>query len=355
MSDMTAKLLVIGGGPGGYVAAIRASQLGIDTVLVEREHLGGTCLNVGCIPSKALIHAAEAYHDAVAAGGNSPFGLHIERPRLDFARTIEWKDGIVGRLTSGVAALLKRGKVRIVRGHGTMLDGKTCRVETDTAPQTIRAEHVILATGSRSMELPGLTFGGAVISSTEAMALPGVPERLTVVGAGYIGLELGTAFAKLGAGVTIVEAAERILPLYDEDLTRQIARRLDALGVTVATGATAQGLSPRGDALLVRTADGATREIGTDRILVAVGRRPCTEGFGLERLDLRMDGAFVRIDSRCATSMRNVWAIGDVTGEPMLAHRAMAQGRWWPRSLPASNARSTRWRSPPFASPIPRW
>ncbi|MBV8613299.1 MAG: dihydrolipoyl dehydrogenase [Acetobacteraceae bacterium] len=326
MSDMTAKLLVIGGGPGGYVAAIRAGQLGIDTVLVEREYLGGTCLNVGCIPSKALIHAAEAYHDAVAASGDSPFGLRVERPSLDFARMIEWKDGIVGRLTTGVAALLRRGTVRIVRGHATMLDGKTCRVETDTAPQTIRAEHVILATGSRPVELPGLAFGGAVISSTEAMALTGLPERLIVVGAGYIGLELGTAFAKLGARVTIVEAAERVLPLYDADLTRPVARRLAALGVTVATGAAAQGLSPEGDALVVRTADGATGELGADRILVAVGRQPCTEGLGLEGLDLGMNGAFVRIDKSCATSMRNVWAIGDLTGEPMLAHRAMAQG-----------------------------
>ena len=326
MSDMTAKLLVIGGGPGGYVAAIRAGQLGIDTVLVEREYLGGTCLNVGCIPSKALIHAAEAYHDAVAASGESPFGLRVERPSLDFARMIEWKDGIVGRLTTGVAALLRRGTVRIVRGHATMLDGKTCRVETDTAPQTIRAEHVLLATGSRPVELPGLAFGGSVISSTEAMALPGLPERMIVVGAGYIGLELGTAFAKLGARVTIVEAAERVLPLYDADLTGPVARRLAALGVTVETGAAAQGLSPDGGALVVRTADGATGELGADRILVAVGRRPCTEGLGLEGLDLSMNGAFVRIDNRCATSMRNVWAIGDVTGEPMLAHRAMAQG-----------------------------
>ncbi|MFL5252571.1 MAG: dihydrolipoyl dehydrogenase [Rhodopila sp.] len=326
MSDMTAKLLVIGGGPGGYVAAIRAGQLGIDTVLVERDYLGGTCLNVGCIPSKALIHAAEAYHDAVAASGESLFGLSVVRPRIDFVRTVAWKDGVVERLTGGVAALLKRARVRIVRGHATMLDGKTCRVETDTAPQTIRAEHVVLATGSRPMELRALPFGGTVISSTEAMALPGVPERLAVIGAGYIGLELGTAFAKLGAKVTVVEAAERILPLYDEDLTRPVARRLATLGVTVMTGTTAQGLASGGDAVVVRMSDGETREIGADRILVAVGRRPNTDGFGLEGLDLRMNGAFIRIDARCATSMRNVWAIGDVTGEPMLAHRAMAQG-----------------------------
>jgi dihydrolipoamide dehydrogenase len=323
---MTAKLLVIGGGPGGYVAAIRAGQLGVDTVLVERDQLGGVCLNVGCIPSKALIHAAQAYHDAVAASGESPFGLRVERPRIDFARTIAWKDGIVGRLTGGVAALLKRGRVRIVRGHATMLDGKTCRVETDTVPQTIRAEHVVLATGSRPAGLRAVPFGGRVISSTEAMGLARVPERLAVIGAGYIGLELGTAFAKLGARVTVLEAAGRILPLWDEELTRPVARRLTALGVAVATGAEAQALTPDGAGVVARMPDGDTRDIAADRILVAVGRRPNTEGFGLEGLDLGMNGPFLRIDNRCATTMRNVWAIGDVTGEPMLAHRAMAQG-----------------------------
>src|SRR3954466_5049708 len=172
MSDMTAKLLVIGGGPGGYVAATRAGQLGIDTVLVERDYLGGTCLNVGCIPSKALIQGAEAYHDAVAASGESIFGLNVERPRIDFARTIAWKDGIVERLTGGVAALLKRARARIVRGHATMLDGKTCRVETDTAPQTIRAEHVLLATGSRPMGAPGVPVRGGVTLSNGGTAAP---------------------------------------------------------------------------------------------------------------------------------------------------------------------------------------
>lgn len=326
MTDMTAKLLVIGAGPGGYVAAIRAGQLGLDTVLVERDYLGGTCLNVGCIPSKALIHAAKAYHDAVVASGESVFGLSVDRPRIDFARTIEWKDRIVGRLTTGVSALLKRGGVRIVRGHATMLDGKSCRVETDTVPQTIRAEHVVLATGSRPAELRTLPFGGRIISSTEAMALPKLPERLVVIGAGYIGLELGTAFAKLGVTVTVVEAADRILPLYDEDLTRPVARRLATLGVTVMTAATAQGLASGGEGVVVRGPGGATQEVSADLVLVAVGRQPHTDGFGLETLDLGMNGAFIRIDNRCATSMRNVWAIGDVTGEPMLAHRAMAQG-----------------------------
>ena len=326
MGEITAKLLVLGGGPGGYVAAIRAGQLGIDTVLVEQGPLGGTCLNVGCIPSKALIHAADAYAHAVEQAQSAPFGLRVEHPTLDFAKTIEWKDGIVGRLNGGVGALLKKNKVKTVRGHAIMLDGKSCKVESDTGPQVIRAEHVVLATGSEPTGLRNVPFGGRVISSTEALALPSVPARLVVVGAGYIGMELGIAFAKLGSKVTIVEAEDRILPLYDAELTRPVARRLDKLGVELLLSTKAQGLSAAGDALIIGGDGDKQRELAADRILVAIGRRARTQGFGLERLDLTMNGAFIRIDERCATSMRNVWAIGDVTGEPMLAHRAMAQG-----------------------------
>jgi dihydrolipoamide dehydrogenase len=330
MADITAKVLVVGGGPGGYVCAIRAGQLGLDVVLVEQGGieggLGGTCLNVGCIPSKAVIHAADAYHHAVAQATSAPFGIKVERPTIDFARTIEWKDGVVGRLTGGVGTLLKRHRVKIVHGHAELVDGKTCRVETDTGPQVIRAEHLVLATGSVAATLPGLPFGGRVISSTEALSLSAIPGRLAVIGAGYIGLELGTAFAKLGAKVTVIEAEERLLPAYDAELVRPVAKRLQSLGVEVLTRARAIGLSDAGDALLVEREGGTRRSLPADRILVATGRRPRTAGFGLERLDLSMAGGFVQIDERCAASMRNVWAIGDLTGEPMLAHRAMAQG-----------------------------
>src|SRR5918993_5231677 len=325
MAEITTRVLVLGGGPGGYVTAIRAGQHHLDTVLVEEIWLGGTCLNVGCIPSKALIHAAEAYDHARRQATSAPFGLSVERPSLDFGKMIAWKDGIVARLNTGVAALLRKSRVKIVRGHGGMLDGKTCRVETDTGPETIRAEHVVLATGSVSATIPSLPFGGRVISSTEPLSLTEAPTTLAVVGAGYIGLELGMAYAKLGTKVTVVEAADRILPLYDAELTRPVARRLEALGVKTMLGAKATGLSDSGDGLLIEIG-GRGREVAAETILVAIGRRPRTDGWGLERLDLTMSGPFIPIDERCATSMRNVWAIGDVTGEPMLAHRAMAQG-----------------------------
>ncbi|WP_353645383.1 dihydrolipoyl dehydrogenase [Mesorhizobium sp. WSM2239] len=327
MKEISCKLLVVGAGPGGYVCAIRAGQLGVDTVIVEAKKPGGTCLTVGCIPSKALIHAAEEFEKvAHMAGGKNPLGISLSAPKLDLGKTIAWKDGIVGRLTGGVSGLLKKAKVKTVHGWARFRDGKTVEVETETGIQVIRAETVVIATGSVSLELPSLPFGGPVISSTEALALTKLPERLVVVGGGYIGLELGTVFAKLGSQVAVVEAEPRILPQYDSELTRPVAKRLAELGVDVLTGAKAKGPSPKRDALLVETADGAEKKLPADKILVTVGRKPMTEAWGLEELVLDRNGRSVRIDDQCRTSMRGVYAIGDVTGEPMLAHRAMAQG-----------------------------
>lgn len=327
MNEMTCKVLVIGAGPGGYVAAIRAGQLGLDTVIVEARKAGGTCLNVGCIPSKALIHAAAEFEKvAHMAAGESLLGITAAAPTLDFARTVAWKDGIVARLNSGVRGLLKKAHVKTVEGWARFRDGKTVIVETETGKQLIRAESIIIATGSEPAALPSLPFGDTVISSTEALSLPQIPERLVVVGAGYIGLELGMAFRKLGSAVTVVEAEPRILPQYDAELIRPVARKLQAMGVETVVGAKAKSLSRQGDALLVDDESGEERRIAADRILVSVGRRPVTAGWGLEEIDLTMNGRFIRIDEQCRTSMRGVYAIGDVTGEPMLAHRAMAQG-----------------------------
>ncbi|MEK1931532.1 MAG: dihydrolipoyl dehydrogenase [Pararhizobium sp.] len=327
MKEIVCKLLVIGAGPGGYICAIRAGQLGVDTVIVEAVKAGGTCLNIGCIPSKALIHAAEEFEKAShMAGAKSPLGITVEAPKLDLGKTIAWKDGIVGRLNSGVLGLLRKAKVKIVHGKATFRDGKTVEVETETGTQVIRAETVVIATGSEAVELPSLPFGGPVISSTEALSLKAVPKKLIVVGGGYIGLELGTAFAKMGSEVTVVEATPQILPQYDAELVRPVAKRLGELGIRVLTGAKAKGLSDEGLALLIETAEGGEQRLPADKILVTVGRKPRTEGWGLDELDLDRAGRFLRIDERCRTSMRGVHAIGDITGEPMLAHRAMAQG-----------------------------
>ncbi len=325
MKTLKPKVLVVGGGPGGYVAAIRAGQLGLDTVLVEAERLGGTCLNVGCIPSKALIHAASqlaGMSDSTALASLG-IGLHAP-PTLDLAQTMRWKDGVVTRLNQGVAGLLKRAKVTVVKGWGVFSDAKTCTVATSDGPVTITPEHVILATGSTPATLPLLPFGDRVISSTEALSLSALPTSLAVIGGGYIGLELGIAFRKLGSAVTIVEAQDRLLPLYDAELVAPVAKWLDAHGVTVHLGAKATRASAGG--LEITRSDGGAETIAADKILVTIGRRPRTAGWGLEAMGVDLAGGFVKIDARCATSMRNVWAIGDLVGEPMLEHKAAAQG-----------------------------
>ena len=319
------KVLIIGAGTGGYVAGIRCGQLGLDTVLVDGgDGLGGTCLNVGCIPSKAIIHAASKFETVSKAAGDGALGITASDPAIDLSKTVAWKDGIVRKLNTGVAALLKKAKVKVIKGWATFEDAKTCRVETAEGPITITAEHVILATGSEPVELPFLPFGGDVISSTEALSLDKVPGKLVVVGGGYIGLELGIAFRKLGAEVAIVEMADRLLPLYDKALTDPVAKWLEKHGVELHLGAKA-GSFENGQ-LNITTKDGTALKLKADKVLVTVGRKPRTQGWGLENMGVAMAGPFVKIDDRCATSMRNVWAVGDLTGEPMLAHKGSAQG-----------------------------
>ena len=327
---MDTQLLVIGGGPGGYIAAIRAAQLGIATILIEGEQLGGACLNIGCIPSKALIHVAGEFDNARRYASENALGIRVQQPSFDVAQAVRWKDGVVRRLTGGVATLLRKHGAQVIDGWAEIVDGKTVdvRAQRPGGMQTrrITCEHLLLASGSAPAELPSLPFGGRVISSTEALSPAAIPRRLVVVGAGYIGLELGIAFRKLGAEVTVVEMLPQVLPAFDAELARPVAASLRRLGVTVHLRSTVLGLNDAGDAVRLRDEQGAEREIASDQVLVAIGRRPRTDGWGLERLQLDMDGRFVKVDNQCRTSMRNVWAIGDVTGEPMLAHRASAQG-----------------------------
>lgn len=328
MNTNKTTLLIIGGGPGGYIAAIRAAQLGIETTLVEGADPGGTCLNVGCIPSKAMIHAADEFAKACAYSGESPLGIQVQKPRIDIAQTVRWKDGIVGKLTGGVGALLKKHKVTVIKGWAKVVDGKTVEVVQEGVKDNLRisCSHLLFATGSTPVELPNMPFGERVISSTEALSPTTLPKRLVVVGAGYIGLELGTAYRKLGVDVSVVESLDRVLPTYDLELTKPVSASLKRLGINLHLGCTVQGLNTSGNAVRIRNAEGKESELVADQVLVAVGRKPRTEGWGMESLRLEMKGRFVKIDEQCRTSMRDVWAIGDLTGEPMLAHRAMAQG-----------------------------
>lgn len=324
MNDLHCKLAVIGGGPGGYVCATRAAQFGVDTILVESGQLGGTCLNVGCIPSKALIHAADLFATARQQAKSGTHGITVADPVLDFGETRDWMDGVTGRLRSGVAGMLERAGVKSLSGRARFLDGKTVEVRGETGVTRIHAENIVIATGSRPVSLPGLPLGGKVLDSTGALALRDVPPRMAVIGAGYIGLELGTAFAKLGSAVTLIEAATTILPQFDQTLTRPVIRRLGQLGVTLRLGTSVTGWSDASGQLRLEDADGP-QTIDVDRVLVTVGRVPNFDGLALEELSLHRDGACIQVDDQCRTSMRGVFAIGDVTPGLMLAHRASAQ------------------------------
>ncbi len=329
MTDRNVKLLVIGAGPGGYVCAIKAAKSGVETLVVEEFKAGGTCLNVGCIPSKAMIHAADEFSKATSYTSDNELGISVAQPQIDLRATVDWKNGIVSRLNGGVEGLLKRAGADTLQGKARFLDGKTVEVVSDGGDITkIHAENIVIATGSEPVEIPSLPFGDRIMSSTEVLALTEVPGSLAVVGGGYIGLEIGTAFAKLGSQVLVVESADSILPQYDSALTAPVAKRLSQLNVEVMTNARAQRFVNEefgNDGLEILLNDGSTRNLAVDKVLVTVGRRPRTD-CGIGELSLTMDGAYIEIDNKCQTSMRGVYAIGDITGEPMLAHRAMAQG-----------------------------
>jgi len=322
-------VLVIGGGPGGYVAAIRAGQLDLDVTLVEKDAYGGTCLNHGCIPSKALISATDVAHDA---GNAEHMGVYAD-PAVDLQGMVEWKDGVVDQLTGGVEKLCKAAGVNLVAGRAEFASEDTARVVHEGEGQgseTIEFEHAIVATGSRPIEVPGFEFDGEhVLSSRDALSLDSVPDSLVVVGAGYIGMELSTVFQKLGCDVTVVEMLDDVLPGYEDDVARVVRTRAEELGVDFHFGQAAQEWERAGDGITVRTEneDGEIAEFGAERCLVAVGRQPVTDTLNLDALGLEPDeDGFLATDDQARTDLDHVFAVGDVAGEPMLAHKASTEG-----------------------------
>ncbi|WP_436348211.1 dihydrolipoyl dehydrogenase [Natronorubrum sp. FCH18a] len=324
-------VLIIGGGPGGYTAAIRAAQHGLDATLVERDAYGGTCLNYGCIPSKAMITATDIAHEARHA---ETMGIHAD-PTVDMRTLVEWKDGVVDQLTGGVEKLCKGNGVNLVEGTATFVDDETVRIAhggEGQGSESIEFEHAIVATGSRPMELPGFDFADdRVWSSRDALDADEVPDELVVVGAGYIGMELSTTFAKAGADVTVVELLEDVLPSYEDDISRVVRNRATDLGIDFRFHESAIEwlASDDGDSIEVVTESEGGEEtvLEADRVLVAVGREPVTDGLELEALDLATDDrGFIETDDRARTDLEHVFAIGDVAGEPMLAHKASAEG-----------------------------
>jgi dihydrolipoamide dehydrogenase len=334
MTDQIFDLIVIGAGPGGYVAAIRAAQLGMTVAVVEkRDALGGVCLNEGCIPSKALLDSSEFF--ALARDKFAAHGIRIDPPQLDLARMMARKDEVVKKLTDGVAFLFKKNKVVPVRGAGRLLApaGGMQQVAVSLAgeqeQQILTGRRVLLATGSSAVELPGLPFDGeAVVDARGALSFAAVPDHLLVVGGGYIGLELGSVWRRLGAQVTVMDLLPKILPSSDGQVADALVRSLKKQGIAFRLETRLLGMAQSGGRLQVRIEQGGTQEeIVCDRILVAAGRRPCTAGLGLEEAGVRLDSSGrVEVDGNYQTGAPGIYAIGDLVHGPMLAHKAMAEG-----------------------------
>lgn len=318
--------LVVGAGPGGYVAAIRAAQLGQKVTIVDKGPLGGTCLNVGCIPSKALIQAG---HLTEAARGNEEIGITTENVSVDFSKVQEWKNGIVKRLTSGVEALLKGNKVDIVKGEVYFVDQSTVKVADETQAQTYKFNNCILATGSTPIEIPSFPFSDRVLDSTGGLNLQEVPESMVVIGGGYIGTELGSAYANFGTKITILEGSKEILGGFEKQMTAVVKKRLKKKGVEIVTEAMAKGVEEKENGVTVTyEVNGEEKTIDADYVLVTVGRKPNTKELGLEEIGVELDEkGLVKIDEQCRTTVKNIYAIGDIVPGLPLAHKASYEGK----------------------------
>jgi len=317
-------VIVIGGGPGGYVAAIRAAQLGLKTALVEREHLGGICLNWGCIPTKALLRSSEINHLLQHLG---EYGFAADNIRFDLEKVVKRSRGVAKQLSSGVAHLLKKNKVTVFDG-AAKLAGKNTVAVTGKTEATLTAPHIILATGARARQLPGLEADGKLIwSYKEAMVPTLLPKRLLVVGSGAIGIEFASFYQNMGAEVTVVEVLDRILPVEDEEISAAARKAFEKQGMKIITGAKLGAVTKAADSLTITVdAAGKSQQITADRVISAVGIVGNTENLGLENTGVVIDRTHVAIDGFCRTGAPGIYAIGDLAGPPWLAHKASHEG-----------------------------
>ena len=331
MADNTYDVVIIGGGPGGYVAAIRAAQLGMKVACVEkRGDLGGTCLNIGCIPSKALLHSSELYAEAQRSLAEN--GIEVGDVQLDLAKMMARKDKVVRDLTKGVEFLFKKNKVDYIRGVGSIPKPGEVAVELlDGGSEVLKASSIVVATGSQSMPLPGIAIDEErIVTSTGALALAKVPKKMVVIGAGVIGLELGSVWSRLGSKVTVLEFLDHILPGMDREICRQAQRVLTKQGLEFKLESRVTGATKTKSSVSVEfesTKDGTRAEIKANVVLVCIGRQPYTGGLGLSELGVELDErGFIRVDERFQTSVPGVHAIGDCVPGPMLAHKAEEDG-----------------------------
>lgn len=318
--------IVIGAGPGGYVAAIRAAQLGQKVTIVEKGELGGVCLNVGCIPSKALLHVSHVFQEAQHSDN---LGIIAKDVELKFDKVQDFKKSVVNKLTGGVEGLLKGNKVEIVKGEAYFHDSNSLRVMDEKSAQTYNFKNAIIATGSRPIEIPNFKFGERVIDSTGALNLQEAPKKLVVVGGGYIGSELGTAFANFGTEVTILEGAKDILGGFEKQMTQPVKKKMKEKGIEIVTEAMAKSAEETADGVKVTyEAKGEEKSIEADYVLVTVGRRPNTDEMGLEELGLKFaDRGLLEVDDQSRTSIKNIFAIGDIVPGLPLAHKASYEGK----------------------------
>lgn len=323
-----ADLVVIGAGPGGYTAAIRGAQEGLDVVLIDKEDIGGTCLNRGCIPAKALIHASKFHHDIQHW---NDIGIKAECEHINFEEIQEWKEETVEKLNSGVKHILEREGVEIMKGKAIFVDDETVRVEEEHNAENVKFDNAVIATGSQPIEIPGLEFEKEkIISSRELLNLGEIPDEIVVVGGGYIGMEAVTKFAKFGCKVKVVEAADRVLTNFQEDIVKRLHEMNSDYGDEIYTSTKAEEVKYEDDkAVLVADQDGEEIEVSGDYILVAAGRtaEPNLEELGLENTDVEInDNGFIDIDKQMRTSQDDILALGDAVGQPMLAHKAYREG-----------------------------
>jgi dihydrolipoamide dehydrogenase len=318
--------LVVGAGPGGYVAAIRAAQLGQKVTIVEKATLGGVCLNVGCIPSKALISAGHRYENAKHS---EDMGIFAENVTVDFSKVQEFKAGVVKKLTGGVEGLLKGNKIDIVRGEAYFVDANTIRVMDENSAQTYTFKNAIIATGSRPIEIPAFKYTKRVLDSTGALNLQELPKSIVVIGGGYIGTELGGAYASFGTKVTILEGADEILNGFEKQMSALVKRNLKKKGAEIITKALAKGVEETETGVTVSyEVKGEEQKVEADYVFVMVGRKPNTDELGLEQVGVEMtDRGVIKIDKQCRTNVSSIYAIGDVVEGPPLAHKASYEGK----------------------------
>ena len=323
MSENTFDIIVIGSGPGGYVAAIRAAQLGLKTAIIEKDkNMGGTCLNVGCIPSKALLHSTELYHTIAEKAASN--GIKVKGLEADIDALMKKKDGVVNQLRGGIKALMKANKITTFHGHGKL----TASNEVEVDGQKLKSNHIIIATGSQVVELPFLKFDGkTVVSSNEAIAFESVPKKMVIVGAGAIGLELGSVWNRLGSNVTVVELFPRVAITFDHEISKMAERLLSKQGIKFELDAKVTGAKKKGKSMVLTAEKGGKElEFEADKIIVCVGRKPYTDGLGLENVGVEMDKGRIKTDAHLRTNVAGIYAIGDVTDGPMLAHKAEEEG-----------------------------